>query len=437
MSLNRPNFLSQHKLNWELYKVVLGGQSALDSDSIMSPIHSTDDIIMFFEGYGFDPNDPILKSEIFGFFQESLQFIRRYFLKEGHHEGLDLHIPNEILAISDLTDLLKMAAGYHANKSIDLKLWSAVVLKVMHTVLHADKDLRTNYFGVIQQQIFDRFYKYIFRGEGGEQGQLYLGSSDSLASAIPLQTFETKAKKSRESVIIKLLHKPELVAEEVFDRVGLRFVTKTKFDVLRVIKFLQEQYVFLPQNIKPSRSINTIFDLQKFRRRYYSLMKLCMRENWSEGHFLARAEQEIKKCTIDRENSSKESNDHSEKPSENSHENKKNIHSSQEYRSVQFTCRQLIVYRNPIVKQMTGLRKIAKSMDSENELVKKVLKMDLSQLSRDIRFFYPFEIQVTDYESHLKNTAGEASHEEYKNSQLKSAIKRIFKDLIKFHQIKN
>ena len=29
----------------------------------------------------------------------------------------------------------------------------------MHTILHADKDLRSNYFSVIQQQIFDRFFR--------------------------------------------------------------------------------------------------------------------------------------------------------------------------------------------------------------------------------------------------------------------------------------
>lgn len=74
--------------------------------------------------------------------------------------------------------------------------------------------------------------------------------------------------------------------------------------------------------------------------------------------------------------------------------------------------------------------------DKQNPISQALLNLDTSAISRDVRFFYPFEVQITDNESHLKNTQGEASHAEYKKSQLKSAMKRIFRPIIELHNLK-
>ena len=142
----------------------------------------------------------------------------------------------------------------------------------MHTILHTDKDLRSSYFSTIQQQIFDRFYKLIWRDD---QDNLFLGEKGS-DNVVPLLDFVTKSKKSRESVIIKLLHKAENVAEELFDRVGVRIVTKDRVDTLRAIRILIENNVVIPHNIKPSRSINTIIDIDKFKDIHQSLVKMAL-----------------------------------------------------------------------------------------------------------------------------------------------------------------
>lgn len=71
----------------------------------------------------------------------------------------------------------------------------------------------------------------------------------------------------------------------------------------------------------------------------------------------------------------------------------------------------------------------------DNPLAQKILSLDTSPIARDVRFFYPFEVQITDYESFLKNTQGEASHQEYKRAQLRSAMKRIFKPIIELKDI--
>ena len=82
---------------------------------------------------------------------------------------------------------------------------------------------------------------------------------------VNLVEFQAKPKKTRDSTLMKLLHKPESVAEEVFDRIGIRFVTQSRTDAVRVIHFLEQSNVIVAENIKPSRSRNTLVDTGAFK----------------------------------------------------------------------------------------------------------------------------------------------------------------------------
>lgn len=368
---------------------------------------SKEEVDRFLTGYGLNPHDPVSKAELFGNFQEALQFVKHYFLKEGSKDGLDLKMPASFFTISEISDLFIMATRSSNKKETEEQLWAEIILKVMHTILHIDKDLRSNYFSSIQQQIFDKFYKYVFRDTHNE---LFLGTKGS-ADAIPLVDFATKAKKSRDSVIIKLLHKVENVAEELFDRVGVRIVTKNKLDILRVIKFLTENYVIIPHNIKPSRSVNSLIDLHTFRAKYRDLVKRALRENLSEEDFFELANKEISECLpeiqVDR----------------------RNKHSLKSYRSIQFTCRQLIKYKNPFVDDFLKVREMARKASDDDIMAQKILALDSSSITRHIRFFYPFEVQIIDAKTNQENFDGEASHKDYKNAQVISARNRLFKKL--------
>nr|BDT26699.1 TIGR04552 family protein [Bacteriovorax sp. HI3] len=411
--MERPSYLQKYMFDWEIFDVVIGGKSALDTKNFLGPMSSIDEVNQFLKGYGLDPNDRVAKSELFGNFQEAMQFIRRYFLKEGNPDGLDLKVPNSLLMISDISQLFLMATDDNIVKKED-KLWAEVVLKVMHTIMHADKDLRSNYFNIVQTQIFDRFYKYVFRSD---DDKLFIGVRGT-DDRVPLVDFETKSKKTRESVIIKLLHKAENVAEELFDRVGVRFITHTRFDSLRLIRFLMEKNIVIPHNNKPSRAINTMIDMAKFKESHQSLLKMAIRNNLSEERFLSAMERAAAEAHLE--------------PSEN----ERNKHTSKAYQSIQFTCRQLIEYKNPFLQEFNDLRRIAKNSNpEENELARRVLNMDISLVARDIRFFYPYEIQVVDQEAFKANSQGEASHQEYKRQQVRSAMKRVFKSIIEYKQI--
>ncbi len=410
--MQKPTYLDKYFFDWELFDVILQGTSSLDSGTYVAPIDNRDQAYEFLEAYGFNQNDPVLKAELFGNFQEALQFIKRYFLKEGNPEGLDYSVPNFIHTITEISELLLIVSGKVEGMSIEDRLWGSIVLKVMHTILHVDKDLRYNYFQVIQQQIFDRFYKFIGR-DGEDRITLKDPYTDEV---IHLQDFQTKAKKRRDSIIIKLFHKKENVAEELFDRVGVRFVTNSIFDTLKVVKFLYENNIVMPHNLKPSRSLNTIINLQKFKKCYGTTVDMAIRNDLSEDRFVQALQREAAECFP--EKLSKEI---------------LNNHSFKNYRSIQFTCRQMIRYRNPFMQNFSAVRKEALESlkeNPDNEFVKKVCDLDTSSIARDIRFFYPFEVQVVDVENHKVNTEGEASHQKYKKAQLKSAIDRLFASLI-------
>jgi uncharacterized protein (TIGR04562 family) len=406
--VQRPTYLPEYGFNWETFDVVCSGKSSLDATNYLSELYDRKHVTDFLVGYGFDINDPIESAELFGIFQEALQFIKRYFLIEGNPDGLDLKVPNYLYTITNISELFLAATGQASFKlKTEEALWAGVILKIMHTILHTDKDLRYRYFSTVQQQIFDRFYKFIHRDE---ENRLFLRNEHGGGMTIPLYDFQTKAKKTRDSIIIKLLHKQENVAEELFDRIGVRIITYNKLDALRVIKFLHRNYVIMVNNIKPSRSQNSLVDLPVLRRRMFTLYKEALREELPEEAFYQKLNNLIEECV----------------PSAMSHGNK---HTSDEYRAIHFTGRQLIKYRNPFMSSFNEVRKQALK-DKENPVSQALLHLDTSPISRDVRFFYPFEVQITDYESHLRNTQGEASHNDYKRSQLRSAMKRIFKPIL-------
>ncbi len=421
--MERPSYLSKYNLDWNILEDLFERRSALDLELHFGASDDVEGVNRFLKGYGFDPFDPVQNAELFGNYQEAIQFIKRYLLTAVQEDGIELMIPTAFYTITDIRDLILMAAVGNSEVNTEEHLWAGIILKVMHTIIHADKDLRYRYFAIIQQQILDRIYKYLIREQ---DNKLYLGTSDE--DKIMLEDFQTKAKKTRDSIIVKFLCKGDNVAEELFDRIGIRFITDNRFDTLRVINFLRKQHILIPHNLMPNRTINTLIDLEKFQQKYDSLLKIAERNDLSEKRFLDAAEREMADIfpTLD--------------PSKQS-----NVHTSGEYRSIHFTCRQLIKYRDPFMSKFYDVRELAKDIQGEiseddkseatersRRLVNKIINLDTSSLAREIRFFYPFEIQITDKECNHQNSEGEASHQKYKQAQRKTAMMRLCSELLEY-----
>ncbi len=396
----KPDVIKKYEFDWQVLDVIIGGKSAIDSATNLQ-LKSTEEAARFLECYGYDLENPIEKAELYGNFQEAISFIRRYFLKPENPDGMELEIPRRIIEMTDITQLIMLAS---APASGVLAHWACAVIKIMHTIAHMDRDLfGSYYFADIQKQILDRFYKFI---HSDENRKIFLGKDTKDSDRIEIMLFESKPKKSRDSVILKLLHKPENVAEDIFDRVGIRFVTYNKFDALRVIKFLKDRYVIMPANIKPSRSRNTLIDTDILLESLTKYIKLAEEEKFSPDQLDQKINEAIEKKLLKMKD-------------------KENPHTSQEYRSIQFTGRQLIKLRNHYYDDLKLLKQAAKGKLMSDNVLAAIEKIDLKAIQRETRFFYPFEVQVYDEVSHKENLAGLSSHVNYKKNQVKAAMKRV------------
>lgn len=398
---------------WDVLDVIISGKSSIDSLTGFQLLNS-EEAERYLQSYGYDLENPIEKAEIHGCFHEAMNFVRRNFMRPDNPDGLKLEIPRKILELSDVRDLFLMASLKYPvqtadHQGLNLQAWACSLLKVMHTIAHIDKDLRAPYFSDIQQQIFDRFYKVIHRDP---DGQLYLGEKEEDPMRVNLVAFETKPKKARDSIILKLLHKPENVAEDIFDRVGLRFITQTPLDALRVVKYLKDKMIVMPPNIKPSRSRNTLVDLEQFRVAVAELLPKIEAGQLAPGDWISTLE----------------------KTAHVPYVNPENPHSSEFYRAIQFTCRQLIKLRNPIYGSLKEIKTIARvksggaptdASESSDTLTKAIEAIDLKHIQKEVRFFYPFEVQVLDVKSSEENEKGRSAHSEYKKSQVQTALKRV------------
>jgi uncharacterized protein (TIGR04562 family) len=391
----------------DVLDVIISGKSSLDTPNGFE-LHSADEVTKFIDSYGYDLEKPIESAEVLGNFHEALNFVRKFFLQPENPEGLKLEVPRRILEISDVRDLFLMSGYLYPGQSQDtqgtiMRNFACALLKVMHTIAHIDKDLRSSYFSEIQQQIFDRFYKVIHRDT---EGQLYLGEKDDDPYRVNLVSFQTKPKKARDSIILKLLHKPENVAEDIFDRVGIRFITHSRLDALRVVKYLKDKMIIIPPNIKPSRSRNTLIDVSNFRSQVEGLVAQAEAGKISEADLCSALEQAAYPPST----------------------NPDNPHSSEFYRAIQFTCRQLIKLKNPLYDNLRDIKTLAKT-EVKEDLQKAIDRIDLKYVQREIRFFYPFEVQVMDEKSAEDNEKGRSAHSEYKKAQVQTALKRVMGSL--------
>ena len=107
----RPGYLSDYAFNWETFDVVCSGKSSLDATNYLTELYEKQQVTDFLNGYGFNITDPVESAELFGIFQEALQFIKRYFLIEGNPDGLEMKVPHYLYTITNIADLFLAATG--------------------------------------------------------------------------------------------------------------------------------------------------------------------------------------------------------------------------------------------------------------------------------------------------------------------------------------
>jgi uncharacterized protein (TIGR04562 family) len=184
--------------------------------------------------------------------------------------------------------------------------------------------------------------------------------------SIFLKKFEIKQFKTTSSSVTKLLAKPELVAFSLTDKIGVRFVTKHLVDVFRVLRYLMEKNIVCFAHNIPEQTNNTLYPLNLFMEVVESVpqSKKMSADDW-DRLLTDKLQKERARAQF---------------------MEKYNSFTSRDYRFMKFITRRLVKLQNP-----------------------------------DFSFFYPFEVQIVDYQTYLNNLSGLASHEKYKERQVKKA----------------
>lgn len=385
---------NRYDFSWETLRSFLDGVSPIDLDRLA--LQSRDEAYQFLVQYGYDLAIPSEHHDAWGVFREALDYLQRVICPAPTPEDKAVSPPEELDQISDLTEVLLLAS--HQSP---LQPWACALLRVMHTISHANHAVRNPFYNEIQRQILERYRQHVHQDS---RGKLYLGTG---LLAVPLDDIQLREEKSRDSLILKLLHKPDNVAQGVFDRIGVKLVTPSKVDALLVLKYIRRHHLAIFANIMPGRSRNTLIDLERFRDVYESISRPGSQGTFKgQWHALQHSEE-----------------DEPEAPHQNPH-------SSRAFRSIQFTCRQLIRVPNPQYTQLAELRAKLKDRLPGEDVDQLLAPMLADNPEPVLRFFFPYEVQILDQENHQRTETGESSHANYRLRQLRTARRRVLGGLL-------
>ena len=373
----------------EVTRVVLGGGSPIDLDGLR--VHSEEEARDFALNYGYDMNIPAQRAHVVRVYEDAVDFLEAVVL-----DGTDLHVPIEIQDVEDPLDLLRWAS----ERPRRLRgRWACALLRVMHTLFHVDHNVNLRFLPEIQQQVFDRYDRYLVH-EGDRW--LLRGHYE-----VPLVAVGRKENKDRVSMLLKMLHKPENVAETIYDQIGIRFVAEDQLGVLMVIRFLLDHHVLMPTHIKPSRSRNLMIDLTAL-------------EAWMEGlppafciQDLSPGERQALSRTLSAKGQAVD----------------QNPFSSKDYSAIQFTARTLIRLPSPTISALEALRE-GLSDSGQSHLVDLACIPQLIQEQEEFTFFFAHEVQVMELSGFQSAQSGPASHSEYKQRQRDAARRRVLQGIL-------
>ena len=376
----------------ELAAVVLGGGSFVDQDGLRL---ATPDLAREFAlNYGYDLDIPHQRAHVVEVFEDALAFLQEVIL-----EGTEMELPPAFFEVQDPLQLLIWASATPRDQRAR---WSCAVLRVMHTLFHVDNNVFLRFLPEIQEQIFDRYERFLVPNADGTW--LLKGRYE-----VPLVAFRRKESKDRVSMLLKLLHKPENVAQTIYDQIGIRLVAEDLLGCVAVLRFLLDHHVVMPTHIKPSRTRNLMVDLEAFQR-------------WNAA--VPQGFDPLALAPAEREALSRELSLRHGSPS-----GEINPHSSSDYSAVQFTTNTLIRLPSPAVGALENIQSSFLSI-GRPEIGDLLHIPELIQKQEEFTFFFAHEVQVMERAGFENSTSGPGSHLEYKRRQREAARRRVLQGIV-------
>ncbi|WUR11559.1 TIGR04552 family protein [[Empedobacter] haloabium] len=372
MSEFRPTLESKRKfsLNWGYLGAMASGRSAIDLGALA--LRNLHDAREFVREYGYDLDQPAARDIIRACHREAVDFIVGTFLQPGQ-ERL---IPREVHVPGDPVELL-VHASHHGQQNSELRMWSCAILKVMHAIFYIDNNLELRHFNTIREQVFATLDEVIHEDD---EGHFFLSDGEL---CLPLHHLERKRNKGRNSILLKLLQKPAYLAQDIYDHLGVRLVFNTRFECLLALETLQRAHILSITNIEPNRTRNTLLDLEAAKEIFVKYRPMLERSHDYPAELLQKMDAELQ--AVARRLTRAD-----------------NPHSGEDFSSIQVTVRKMIhLQAEQGVPETAGQH-------------------------YDVGFFFDYEVQLMDKDSHQRSMTGPSSHEAYKRRQVETARLRVF-----------
>jgi uncharacterized protein (TIGR04552 family) len=217
----------------EQLRLVLGGHSALDWYKLS--IRSQAEVKRLLGLVGIDLEREDDRAHLRAIYEQSLTYLDTYVRQ---------FVVDEVRYLKDPEDLL-----FIASQTGDTARDACALLKVMHVSHHVAGRELLYQLPVPTQELFYRVEKRVFE------------VIDSMRTAgIKITQFEG-SRKTKSSILTKLLCRSDSLAAEVHDRIRFRIITEDLTNLFEVLVFLT-RYLFPFNYVLPGESRNDLLDLQ-------------------------------------------------------------------------------------------------------------------------------------------------------------------------------
>jgi uncharacterized protein (TIGR04552 family) len=319
MSKPQENLKEHFEIPWQDFEVVLGLKNASHIRSLN--FDNVERCACFFENCGFTLNDPSHEKEFEQFWAEALYFIRHALLSAQEREIYK--VPKEILYLNDQRKLLILASERSPRKRY-VRTWACALLKVMYAIANLQYSGKLLDLETARETIFKKI-KSILTPTSHNKIQI-----EHSQTSLILNRVEWKEAKTRTSIVMKLLHKPESIVDEVFDYLGVRFIVEKSSDIAILLKILIKADILIPHQVVAARTRNNLLNLKQAKKMLVFALDLLSAGTVDSAEFKKMYEK-VPWIFSPYEDSPKRAN----------------MFTSQHYKAVQFTVRHLVRTQNP------------------------------------------------------------------------------------------
>lgn len=218
----------------EALRLLLTGGSVIDwHKAAFADLDSVDRLLHL---HLIDPSDPVDAQRIQWLFAEAVTYVEEY---------LQIRVPAKLRAVDDVREIFLWASN--ATGFRRTQVLSCVILKLMHVMQHLEAaELRTR-VNVAERRLHDLAHQRIVEV-----------AEEMRDARVPLVAFYG-SRKTRASVIAKLLSKRDDIAARVFDKIRYRVVVPTPADLDPALAWMVRN-AFPFNQVIPGQSHNSLLD---------------------------------------------------------------------------------------------------------------------------------------------------------------------------------